>query len=1295
MHDQGGALHQQEVSERLKPLGYALRSPLGAGGYGTVYLATQTRTQRQVAVKLVNLAGDARRLARFHRETALCASLNHPHIVQLLDKGDIDGHVYGVFEYVPGETLKHLICRRGALSASETGQIMMEVLEALDCAHQAGIVHRDLKPDNVMITTTGPVAHAKVLDFGISTVVPQARDEGYADLTMTQEFLGTPAYSAPEQLRGEPPTVKSDLYAWGLMFLECLTGVPVMQGASPAEIYHQQLSAHEISLPPEILNHPVASILRRALRKNPAERSESARSLLRELQQIRLDDLVGTVRGTLHPNTDAMAVTIASKRAFAEKRMVTVLSCGVTVWPGAGPQAMDPEELELLQRQTFDQFCDAATRRGGLLAGKLGDRMLVLFGYPHISDTDARRAGMTAEDILTLGRQQADALLRSHGVHLAVRGGLHTGVVIVSGGETPSGHAVNVALQLENAAQAGGFLVSEEARQALARAGSFELTGQPGLALAPPRTAWALRPPAIARSRIVDDTRASQRRPLGREAEVAALQQAWAKASQGQGQAILLQGEAGIGKSSLVDFMAAQVDNEGLRVLRCQCLPEHQNNALSPAITLLRQEIGWTGQLDAEDAARTRLQVALDQAGCDSEQLLPIFCSWIGLPLGTLAPSQISPQMQKALFVQALGQWLLHHGADKPALVILEDLHWADPTTLEWLTQLAQAWPGKHVLILMTGRPEYAAPADWPLQTVAVKRLGDDEAAALVRQLLAPDQVDDTVVGNVVSRTDGVPLFIQELTRMLRDSQLDLVDGVWRFRLAPTASLIPVSLQDSLHSRFDRLGLGKSLLQLAATIGRQFDVNLLAACAEMSPQALADELNTLREAGLIRPVRPTQDVFEFRHALIRDAAYDCMVTELASEQHGRVAQHLLQLQPQRVAEEPDSVARHFARAGAFDQAVQFGLQQLRITQHRSLNDDTIAYASQVRGWIERMHEAGRLAAKLEVNGYVTQALMNKFGWAHDEVKGVIAESEAWLSDPSVKDKLVPHLWALITYHHVASNRAEVRQLSERLRALGEEMHDENVLIAAHTYIGLAHYSDGQFDEAERLLSLAIDAYRPQVHAHHAAYFGFDTRVWAAAGRALVRWFTGRDADSEQDALQSIAWARELEHIPSLCMALLYWGLGKQARGDKAGAQAVMTELLSITKRYGLPAFEGYAEVIRAWANSQVEVADAVMGVLWQMGCRYCQTYYRAFAADTVAGSGDLPGAIARIDECLAMVGQLDEHMYTAELHLRKARYLQQSGGDAALVKAELIQARDLAARSGKSRTESEARALLG
>lgn len=478
---------------------YELLETLGSGGYGTVYRARHRRTGASVAIKVVRLQEGGRQVERFHRETMLCASLHHPHIVQLLDKGEQGDCVYGVFEYVPGETLKSLIRRQGVLTAAEAGRLMAEVLDALDCAHAAGIVHRDLKPDNVMVTSTGAVRHAMVLDFGIGTVIPQFAGPQVSQLTMGDECLGTPAYSAPEQLRGEPPSARTDLYAWGLMFLECLTGTPAVQGASVAEIVHRQLSPQEVQLPPAISTHPIATLLRKALKKRPAERSDSAAALLRDLMRVRLDDLVGQLPAAAQVQQADLTRTVATTRVFSEVRQLTVLCCSVSLWPGSDTHGMDGttgtssqpsqglniEDIELLQREELTLFSDVATRRGGMLAGTLGDRMLVLFGYPHTSDTDARQAGMTAQELLTLSRSRAAAIEQVHGLHLGIRMGLHTGMAVVVGGEAPSGHAVNVAMRLEAIADAGTLLASESSHRLLSRharfekAGSLRLPGQP------------------------------------------------------------------------------------------------------------------------------------------------------------------------------------------------------------------------------------------------------------------------------------------------------------------------------------------------------------------------------------------------------------------------------------------------------------------------------------------------------------------------------------------------------------------------------------------------------------------------------------------------------------------------------------------------------------------------------------------------------------------------------------------------------------------------------------------------
>ncbi|MET3440308.1 TOMM system kinase/cyclase fusion protein [Variovorax paradoxus] len=1304
---------QQVAPSNPSPIpGYDLLEELGAGGYGTVYRALQRHTGTIVAVKVVKLQDGKQRVARFHRETKLCAALHHPHIVQLLDKGEQGGCVYGVFEYVPGETLGSLIRRRGSLTATETRHLMAEVLDALDCAHRAGIVHRDLKPENVMVTFTGAIPHAKVLDFGISTVVSLHRDLQFSTLTMAEECLGTPAYSAPEQLRGELPSVKSDLYAWGLMFLECLMGVPAVRGNSAAEIFHQQLSPSEVPLPAEIAVHPVAALLRHTLKKRVDERCGSAAALLAELEGLRLDDLVGVLKSAQQQGDDPLTRTVATARSFSEKRQLTVLCCSVAVWPDAGEgdegegsggaaPPSDIENLELLQREELGRFFEAATRRGGKLAGTLGDRMIVLFGYPHASDTDARQASMTALELIALGHSRSAAIREAHGAHLGIRMGMHTGMAVVAGGEIPSGHAVSVAMRLEGLADMGTLLASESSYRLLSRHARFDQAGSVSL---PGQSAgiqtYRLNAAAAPSSSLLAPTPgALSRMCVGRDRELDLLRAEWTQASEGRGRAVWIRGEPGIGKSCLVDVLREHVAQEGRKSVSAQCHPEHQNNALTPFLTLLRQQLEAVPGASA-DGRREWVQEALQAAGCDAEAVVPIFCSWLSLPLGRHQASQVSPAMQKALLLQSTAQWLLHMAAPAPLLLVVEDVHWADPTSIEFLEGLIGQLADQRILLVLTARPEWVKPQGLEAGCIEVRRLDDAQAEQLARQVLAPRTVDAAVIRNIVARTDGVPLFVQELARMLLDTYLVEVDGAWVFKDTAQPAAIPVTLRDSLVSRFDRLGPAKSLLQLAATIGRQFDAELLCACSGKSRETVDKELETLRDAGLVMQAGLSgagAGAFLFRHALIRDTAYECMLVAQRRQQHQKVAQTLVRAHPQRVANEPGSVAQHWADAGDHAQAVAHAVRQLRLTQHRSLNDETIAYARHIDGWVGHLSGIAQREARLDVNSYVTHAMMNKHGWAHPQVVDRIALSQELLSDTVAREKQVQHLWTLITFHHVASNRDEVRRLSHRLLDHARHQQDQGVFVAAQTYLGLAHYSDGRFALAERALTDAVERYSPETHAHHAADFGFDTRVWATTGRSLVRWFAGHDEAALTDATQAVQWAREMSHVPSLSMALLYQSLGHQARGDKAAALASTTELLDITARYGLPAFQGYADIIRCWSTgdaADIAQADGTVQALWNMGCRYCQTYYRAFAAETLAGQQRWAEAIDRIDECLHLVAELNEGLYSAELHLKKAHYLLGAGGKRVAAMQSLSRAASLAREGGKHRTEFDALAAL-
>jgi serine/threonine protein kinase len=277
---------------------YEIREALGEGGFGTVYKAVQLATGQAVAIKVLRLPeggapqGIEKRVARFQREMQICAQMRHPNIVGLIDSGQAEGGiVYSIFEYLPGQNLAELLVKEGRLEPVEARHFMVQVLDALACAHGAGVVHRDLKPANIMIISTGARRNAVVLDFGISALTEEAqRDEG-ARLTMTNECIGTPAYAAPEQLRGHPPTPRTDLYAWGLVFLECLTGRRVFDGHAFAEVVFKQLSPDPIPVPSAIADHALGRILRRVTAKDAAARDATADTLLREVEGCDLSGL--------------------------------------------------------------------------------------------------------------------------------------------------------------------------------------------------------------------------------------------------------------------------------------------------------------------------------------------------------------------------------------------------------------------------------------------------------------------------------------------------------------------------------------------------------------------------------------------------------------------------------------------------------------------------------------------------------------------------------------------------------------------------------------------------------------------------------------------------------------------------------------------------------------------------------------------------------------------------------------------------------------------------------------------
>lgn len=470
---------------------YELFAELGRGGFGTVYKARQIATGQSVAVKVLHglrgldEAAQKRHLARFQWEMSLCAQLHHPHIVRLIDSGVLDdGRVYTAFEYVPGQTLARLLTEDGALTPLEARHLMLQTLDALSCAHTVGVVHRDFKPHNIMVAATGARRNALVLDFGLAALVEGSQlVERDALLSGSREILGTPAYSAPEQLRGESPTPSSDLFSWALVFLECLTGERPVRGHSLQEIIFQQLGPEPISMPHALRAHPLGRILARLLTKDVGARQMRTDKLLREIEQCDLTDLQLPVslrgRGTAArgqegsprdpgdmPTRTVMRLsepTLAPREVLpsskdGERRQVTALCCILLPADPAGAET-DQEERDERIQAGYQLCLEIGRSYTGVLGSTLGDKVLLYFGLGAESALHAQNAAYAVLELTRELQRRASLADPRQRLGLRLRASLHSGAIAVHRVGVMSSVS-RVAGQLCERAPSGGVLVS-------------------------------------------------------------------------------------------------------------------------------------------------------------------------------------------------------------------------------------------------------------------------------------------------------------------------------------------------------------------------------------------------------------------------------------------------------------------------------------------------------------------------------------------------------------------------------------------------------------------------------------------------------------------------------------------------------------------------------------------------------------------------------------------------------------------------------------------------------------------
>ncbi|MBF3497676.1 protein kinase domain-containing protein [Burkholderia pseudomallei] len=1307
---------------------YRLGAVLGEGGAGRVHEAIRLDTSARVAIKLLREDAPrgarerARLRARFRRETALCARLSHPHIVALLDSGETpDGLLFAVFEHVAGRTLRALLAADGALAAETTGALMAQVLDGLAHAHENGVVHRDLKPQNVMVTTRDGEPCAKILDFGIGALLPDAHAADELTLTATTEVLGSPQYCAPEQLRGEPPTAKSDFYAWGLIVIECLTGHPVMQGASLADVLYQHLSPVDVALPPAIAAHPLGDVLRDALNKDPRQRAESAQALANRFRAIHFPALVGGLRyGARHGRRAQAEPGVAAREpggtialdAPVGRRQVTALCCRVSVvstLARPADAAADDEALDAFHAHWLTRCSDIAVRYGGHVAGALGDTLLFYFGYPEGIDRPAQRACRAALEMTRHAGQPAGAPRSSDGDARAcapawridIAGAIHVGTAFATARGASGGVLASAALGLQRIAQPGGILLSDEAARALERhvdAAPTALTfAAPGAAPQPVRELLGER---YERGPFESLELGDATPIVGRDREQAALARAWRDAvraaaggRRARRRATLVVGEPGIGKSRLVHALRELVRAQRGACAACVCLPEQTNHALFPILRFVRAH--W--QLDVGDPhALDRMLEAFDGDRASARATL---AAWLGLPGGADTLRWSGARQQQALF-DVLCQLLGSLGGGGPVLLIVDDVQWCDSATDDFLDALAHHPACAAVCVVLTSRPERLERWRRGAERLMLRRLSAAATRNLIVSLMPGAGTQRAALDFLVKRTGGVPLYVEETVRALAEGGVAPGAGARLPDLAQAGRCpLPGSLRETLELALERADDALDTVQLAATIGLEVDARLLAEASPHAGAELDERLRRLIEGRVLYAQhRIGGATYVFRHALLREAAYESMPAATRREYHRRVAQALLACVAQGdPAARSASIADHFARAHAFAAAVPHGIEAARRALARALHDDAIRYAGAVRGWLLHCDYPGQHEDAVSVDLTLAHAQMARDGWGDPRVREHTDRVLSRVGELSDAKAAAGALWTIAVYHHVAGDRDAVRRIGGQLSALARASARADLGVAADTLHGMALWIDGHYTLALDAFDAALAAYDPRRDGDHRHVFGLDTRAWAQSARACVLW------GIDDDVARTLALARDAvqlatctDHLPTIGLTMMYLARMQQCVGDREGARATADAVLRLSRCHGLNAVERYAAVVRAWCDGDRDAARANVDALRASGCMLGLTYYASVAADIDAERGDARAALATLDECLALAESMDERHYVAELLLKKARCVRDAHGRRAADEAQALCARAaaVARRSGMVRIERKAQAEL-
>ena len=1020
-----------------------------------------------------------------------------------------------------------------------------------------------------------------------------------------------------------------------------------------------------------------------AFRENEIDKSVLLRLTAEDLKElgvtalghrVKLLDAIAALRSDVPdkpPSVDTagtLSVPSARPEDRAERRQVTVMFCDL-VGSTALATSMDPEDLREVISAYQKCAAESVRRFDGYVAKFLGDGILVYFGYPEAHEDDAERAVRAGLELIS-----AVAKLKTH-ASLQTRVGIATGLVVVGdligSGEAQErgivGETPNLAARLQGLAEPNGVVIAEGTRRLLGSLFEFqdvgpqELKGIPGSV-----RAWSVLRPRSVESRFEALHEGGLTTLVGREEECELLLRRWAKAKTGEGQVVLLSGEPGIGKSRLTAALMERLADEPHTRIRCFCSPQHTDSALYSIIGQIERAAGLTHN-DTPKMKLDKLDALLAQSSTSPDDAA-LFAEMLSLPTDGRYPTlQLTPQQRRQRTLEALVSQIASLSRQNPLLMIFEDAHWTDPTSLELFGRIVNKIPALRVLLIVTYRPEFEPP--WIgrpyVTTLTINRLAERDVVTIIDRVVGNSPLPEGIKQDIIERTDGIPLFVEEITKaVLEAGAMEAAERAIATIPSPSVA-VPATLHASLMARLDRLGSAKEVAQIGAVIGREFSYALLAAVANKQDAELQAALDRLVAAGLLfRQGLPPHATYVFKHALVLDAAYGTLLREPRRALHARIAERLESLFADVTANQPELLARHYTEAGLIAKAASFWGKAGQRSQERSALVEAAEQFTRALAQMAALQPASSLRREqIRLQVALVSTLFHVKGHAALETKAaaeqariLIEQAERLgepLEDPLMLFSVLYGFWAA---NLLAFNGDALREVSAQFLSLAERQGVTVPLMVGHRCMGVALACTGNPAQSREHYDRALSMYDPAVHREFASRFTSDIRVATLQFRALTLWLLGYPDAALADADQALTEAREIGQVFTTMPALNIVTFTLILCGNYAKADVQAGHLTALADEKGVPFWKangmlhhGCVLALTGKASNAVQTLTSAITAWRSTGSTFRAPVHLTCLAKAHADLGQFDEAWHRLDEAMMKAEEGKEAWFNAEI----------------------------------------------